>query len=54
MAAFDQGLYDEIQMVYSEFKSPMVQTPMIKQLLPVPQPEREDESDIFLHREYIF
>jgi len=50
---FDNGGYDEINMVYSEFKSPMLQVPMVKRLLPVAQPEPDDDV-ANLNAEYIF
>ncbi|MDO4581990.1 MAG: ATP synthase F1 subunit gamma [Bacillota bacterium] len=51
---FDSGAYDEIYMVYSEFKSAMVQVPMMRRLLPVPEPQPDDNENIFTNGEYIF
>lgn len=54
-AAYDSGKYDEVWLVYSEFKSAMVQQPKLKRLLPVEQPVlAEDEVNIFALTDYIF
>ena len=41
---FLEGAYDEVYIVYSEFLSMAKQIPTIKQLLPIPPIESEDES----------
>jgi len=55
--AFDDGTYDEVNLIYSQFKSAMIQTPQMSRLLPVPNPEpidEEYEEDLFLGTDYIF
>lgn len=55
--SFDKDEYDEVNLVYSQFKSAMVQTPQISRLLPVRHPEAVDaayEEDMFLGADYIF
>ena len=55
LAAFDEQKYDEIHLVYSEFKSALVQKPAIKRLLPILQPvAAEGEENRFATTEYIF
>ena len=52
--AFERGDYDEIYVVYSEFKSAMSQTPRVKRLLPVQRPERTEENSQLKDIDYIF
>ncbi len=52
--AFERGDYDEIYIVYSEFKSAMSQTPRIKRLLPVQAPEKTAASSKLIDTDYIF
>ena len=52
--AFECGDYDEIYIVYSEFKSAMSQTPRIKRLLPVQAPEKTAASSKLIDTDYIF
>lgn len=41
---FLTGTYDEVYLVYSEFKSVARQTPVLKQILPIPSIEKEEEE----------
>ena len=41
---FLEGAYDEVYIVYSEFLSMAKQIPMVKQLLPIPPIESDDET----------
>lgn len=53
--AFDEQKYDEIYMVYSEFKSALVQRPTIKRLLPIVHPQTDgDAENRFAAVDYIF
>ena len=52
--AYEHGEYDEIYIVYSEFKSAMSQVPRVKRLLPVQTPQRNEENSRLLDADYIF
>ena len=52
--AYEHGEYDEIYIVYSEFKSAMSQVPQAKRLLPVQTPQRNEENSCLLDADYIF
>ena len=43
--AFEDGVYDEVHLVYSEFISVAKQVPVMKQLLPIPPIESEEVED---------
>jgi F-type H+-transporting ATPase subunit gamma len=51
--AFYQGSLDELHIVYNEFVNTMTQTPMVKQLLPLPTAE-EDSKSLGHHWDYIY
>jgi F-type H+-transporting ATPase subunit gamma len=51
---FREGIYDEIHLIYTEFKSAMSSHPLVKQLLPVVPPPYDEEESIFAETEYIF
>lgn len=51
--AFHAGKIDQLQLVYNEFVSTMIQKPVIKQLLPLPL-DNEDESTLGHHWDYIY
>ena len=54
---FDEEAYGEVSLVYSQFKSAMVQSPRLSRLLPVSPPEpvnEEYEDAMFLGVDYIF
>ena len=42
---FLEGTYDEVYLIYSEFVSMARQTPVLKQILPIPPIEIEDEDE---------
>ena len=42
---FLEGAYDEVYLIYSEFVSMARQTPVLKQILPIPPIEVEDEDE---------
>ncbi|MDM8542310.1 ATP synthase F1 subunit gamma [Desulfococcaceae bacterium HSG7] len=42
---FLEGAYDEVYLIYSEFISMARQTPVLKQILPIPPIEIEDEDE---------
>ena len=52
-ALYVDGTFDEIHLIYSEFKSALTQTPVRKQLLPVPA-HVEDPDEPADSTEYIF
>lgn len=52
--AFKSGEFDEIYLVYSEFKSVMVQIPQVKRLLPVVPPEENEQGSIMFKHDYIY
>lgn len=43
---FLTGTYDEVYIVYSEFKSVARQTAVLKQILPIPSIEKEEEVEV--------
>lgn len=45
--------YDEIYLVFSEFKSAMMQIPVVKKLLPVTLPEQEEKKENTLATDFI-
>lgn len=51
--AFYQGEIDALHIVYNEFVSTMVQSPLVKQLLPLPKSE-EDTKRLGHHWDYIY
>ncbi len=52
---FDAGEFDEINIIYSHFKSSMSQIPTMKRLLPISEPEPvEDEDEQLMVDDYIF
>jgi F-type H+-transporting ATPase subunit gamma len=52
--AFSGHDYDEINLVYSEFKSVMTHMPRLKRLLPVQQPEENAEGSMMRGNNFIF
>ncbi|MGD2035434.1 MAG: ATP synthase F1 subunit gamma, partial [Bacteroidales bacterium] len=53
MKAFRSGVYDEVKIVYNQFKNAVVQELVVEPFLPVRQPE-EEESPYNNHLNYIF
>jgi F-type H+-transporting ATPase subunit gamma len=45
ISAFLEGEYDEVYVIYSKFVSMARQTPLIKQLLPIPPVEKVEEAE---------
>lgn len=52
--AFSAGEFDEIKIVYSEFKSAMSQTPKCRHLLPIEKIEAPQDGGAQLNTAYIF
>lgn len=50
-ALYSEGIFDEIHLMYTEFKSAMSQKPVILKLLPVEPVEEEDQTKVV---EYIY
>lgn len=52
--SFADHKYDEVNLIFSEFKSVMTHTPRVKRLLPVQEPEENTAGSIMHGIDYIF
>jgi F-type H+-transporting ATPase subunit gamma len=54
MAAFAEGTYDRVEIVYNEFKNVATQILNVEQYLPVVQEQKEDDSFQSMGIDYIY